>query len=145
MGRASAPMYSASGHLLFLRDDAIIAAPFDARTAEVTGDAVTVIPAGVVRQSGSLPLIALAANGTLVYAPAQTGLVNLVRVSQDGATATPVGDATAVRTTPRVARWHARGAGAGRRLVVAARPVARRPHPADTRTIAGRQFPDLVA
>ena len=94
VGRASAPMYAASGHLLFLRDDAIMAAPFDARTAEVTGDAVTVIPAGVVRLSGGLPLIALAANGTLVYAPAQTGLVNLVRVTRDGGT-------ERLSTTPR--------------------------------------------
>ena len=102
VGRASAPMYAATGHLLFLRDDAIMAVPFDARTAEVTGDAVTVIPAGVVRLSGGLPLIGLSTNGTLVYAPSQTGLVNLVKVNSDGRTerlsATP-----RAYTQPRVA------------------------------------------
>ena len=47
--RAASPIYSPTGHLVFLRDDAILAAPFDASTARVTGDAVTVLPAGVVR------------------------------------------------------------------------------------------------
>ncbi len=70
---------------MFLRDDAILAAPFDASAARVTGDAVTVLAAGVVRLSGGTPLISLAANGTLVYAPAETGLVSLVRVTRSGA------------------------------------------------------------
>ncbi len=99
--RASAPIYASTGHLLFHRDGAILAARFDAGTARVTGDAVLVFPAGVVRLSSGIPQMALSENGTLVYAPAQTGLVKLVRVLRDGSSQ-PLTDTAQPYVQPRV-------------------------------------------
>jgi Tol biopolymer transport system component len=100
--RASSPLLSApTGHLLFHRDGAMLAAPFDAQAARVTGEAVTVIPPGTIRWAGGIPLLALSKNGTLVYAPAQTGLTRLVRVSRDG-TSQPLMDAAGSFSHPRV-------------------------------------------
>jgi serine/threonine-protein kinase len=83
--QASAPVYASTGHLLFHRDGAVLAAPFDVRAAQLRGEGVMIFAPGVIRLSGGSPLMALSANGTLVYAPAQTGLANLVRVARDGA------------------------------------------------------------
>jgi hypothetical protein len=82
--RASAPIYASSGHLLFHRDGAVLAAPFDVQSGRVVGEAVMVFAPGVIRLAGGTPLMALSANGTLVYVPSQTGLANLVRVTRDG-------------------------------------------------------------
>jgi serine/threonine protein kinase/dipeptidyl aminopeptidase/acylaminoacyl peptidase len=100
--RASSPLLSsATGHLLFHRDGAMLAAPFDVQTVRVTGEAVTVIPPGAVRWAGGIPVLALSASGSLVYAPAQTGLTRLVRVSRDG-TFQPLMDAAGSFSHPRV-------------------------------------------
>ena len=62
------PRYVSSGHLVFGRVDGTVAAvPFDARRLRVTGAAVTVLDNVVVKNGGATE-IAVAPNGTLVYA-----------------------------------------------------------------------------
>ncbi len=60
------PRYAASGHLVFARAGAILAAPFDLSRLEVTGPAVTVIEGIRIEEWGAAQF-ALAPEGTLVY------------------------------------------------------------------------------
>src|SRR5262245_3526554 len=68
---AMSPVWSPTGHLLFGRDGAVWAVPFDPGSATVRGAAVPVIPAGVVgnRLFGS-PAFQVSSTGTLVFEPA---------------------------------------------------------------------------
>jgi serine/threonine-protein kinase len=50
---ANFPQYAASGHLVFVRNGLLMAAPFDARKLEVTGAAVPVVEGVRVSPSGS--------------------------------------------------------------------------------------------
>ena len=84
MDAASMPLYSPTGHLLFHRDGAVLAAPFDVGSLRATAEAAIVFPPGKIRLAGGNPMMALSNNGTLVYAPSQTGLTNLVRVTRSG-------------------------------------------------------------
>ena len=67
--RATTPVWSPTGHLLFARDGAVLAAAFDPRTATLRGAAVPVMPSGAVERlaSGDLGLW-LSSTGTLLYA-----------------------------------------------------------------------------
>ncbi len=56
--------YSPSGHLLFERDDALMAAPFDLDQLAMTGEPFVVAPA---IQSGPRAAFSVANNGTLAY------------------------------------------------------------------------------
>ena len=81
--RATYPMYAASGHLLFLRDGSLLAAPFDATRLQLTGSPIPVelhMPAG---GSGGA-LLAVSDTGSLVAAPIASGN-RLVWVSRNGA------------------------------------------------------------
>jgi serine/threonine protein kinase/Tol biopolymer transport system component len=60
------PRYSASGHVVFARAGAILAAPFDLSRLEVTGPAVTLIEGLRIEEWGAAQF-ALSADGTLVY------------------------------------------------------------------------------
>ena len=51
--RANTPVWSPTGHLLFSRDGAMLAVPFDPATARVTGPAVPVVPAGMIGQQAA--------------------------------------------------------------------------------------------
>ena len=46
--RATTPVWSPTGHLLFARDGAVLAVPFDPGTATVRGAAVPVIRSGTI-------------------------------------------------------------------------------------------------
>jgi serine/threonine protein kinase/Tol biopolymer transport system component len=83
--RAATPVWSPSGHLLFGRDGAVWAAPFDPNSATVRGAAVPVIPSGVVGavRSGSLGF-ELSSTGTLVFVPADFDYKRVVSVGRDG-------------------------------------------------------------
>ena len=48
--RATTPVWSPTGHLLFARDGAVLAAAFDPLTATLRGAAVPVMPAGAVEE-----------------------------------------------------------------------------------------------
>ena len=82
---AITPIWSPTGHLLFGRDGAVWAVPFDPDAASVRGTAVPVIPSGVVGTflSGSLAL-QLSSTGTLVFMPADFDLKRVVSVGLDG-------------------------------------------------------------
>ena len=83
--RATTPVWSPTGHLLFAREGAVWAVPFDPDAAAVRGTAVPVIPSGVVGNVrwGSLGF-QLSANGTLLFVPRDLDDKRFVSVGRDG-------------------------------------------------------------
>jgi serine/threonine-protein kinase len=67
-GGGSYPRYVRSGHLLFIHDGALLAAPFDLNRLEVTGQPVTLIE-GVATELNGSAQVSVSASGTLVYLP----------------------------------------------------------------------------
>jgi serine/threonine-protein kinase len=63
----SNPRYAASGHIVFVRHDALWAVPFDPERLEVRGHPV-LVQQGVLTEADGFAHYALAADGTLVYA-----------------------------------------------------------------------------
>jgi Tol biopolymer transport system component len=84
--RATTPVLTRSGHLLFARDGTIFAVRIDPETAAVEGAAVPVIANGEVEigATGSLA-IRLSASGTLVTVPAGHVTKTVWSVGRDGA------------------------------------------------------------
>jgi serine/threonine-protein kinase len=83
--RATTPVWSPTGHLLFARDGAVLAAEFDEESIQVRGAATEVLAAGVVGASNRGTLgMQLAANGTLLFLPKGYGAQRLVSVARDG-------------------------------------------------------------
>ncbi len=84
--------YASSGHLLFAKEGAIMAAPFDLDRLEVTGPAVRVVPGVMTEPASGAAQFAVSRNGTLVYAPGGPveGLIDLAWVDRAG-TETPAG------------------------------------------------------
>jgi Tol biopolymer transport system component len=78
---ATCPSYAATGHLLFARGGALLAAPFDPERLEVTGPEIKVLDEIFSGQDGSVKM-ALSANGTLVYVTKRWA--KLVWVDQEG-------------------------------------------------------------
>ena len=66
--RGSFPRYVETGHLVFIRDEGLWAAPFDLDTLEVTGAELPVLE-GVLVSGVGKGEFALAGNGTLAYVP----------------------------------------------------------------------------
>ena len=66
--RAAPVAYAPTGHLVFLRDGRLLAAPFDLTRLELTGSPVVVVENVATTSYGSANA-ALAQNGTLVYMP----------------------------------------------------------------------------
>jgi serine/threonine-protein kinase len=64
----SQPRYLAPGHLLFIRDDTMWAAPFDERRLQITGAAVPVLE-GLDTAGGAAAHFAAGTDGSLLYAP----------------------------------------------------------------------------
>jgi eukaryotic-like serine/threonine-protein kinase len=85
--RATTAVWSPTGHLLFARDSAVLAVPFDPATATVRGSAVPVTRPGAMEalQSGDLGLW-MSSSGTLLYLPGGFTDKRLVSVARDGAT-----------------------------------------------------------
>jgi serine/threonine-protein kinase len=84
--------YAGSGHLVYVRDGALMAVPFDAERLEVTGMATRVIAGVMCEPSSGAAQFALSRNGTLVYVPggAFENPSELVWIGRDGKE-TPVG------------------------------------------------------
>jgi len=101
----------AAGHLVFFRDDALFAVPFDARTLSVSGTPVRVVEHIGIGSVGA-PIAALAQAGSLVYATSTTATSTLAWVSRRGAQE-PVTDVPRQYAGPRVSPD-------GRRIVVQA-------------------------
>jgi len=85
MEHAVTPVWSPTGHLLFGRDGAVWAVPFDENRVTTRGTAVPVILAGVVCtvRSGSLGF-QLSSIGDLVFVPADFDSKRVVSVGRDG-------------------------------------------------------------
>ncbi len=67
---ARAYSVTGSGHLLFIRDDILMAASFDSAAGQIVGPAVPV-PESIVRDlNRNVPQLAVSATGTLAYLPA---------------------------------------------------------------------------
>ncbi len=83
--RAISPVWSPTNHLLFFRDGALVAVRLDPHTARVAGEAVPVLPSGVVGSdvTGKL-LLSLSSTGTLLYAPVGFLENRVVSVGRDG-------------------------------------------------------------
>jgi len=62
--------YVASGHLLFVRESAVLAAPFDPRSLELTGPPVPVLEDAFVAPFEGNSQFAVSDTGTLIHAPA---------------------------------------------------------------------------
>jgi eukaryotic-like serine/threonine-protein kinase len=103
--RASQPTLSPSGHLLFIRDGALMAAPFDARSGTLSGPARL----GMSQPPGYH--VDVSASGSLLqYAPSE-GMRDVMLVDRTGAART-LGVAPGAFSNPRLTRD-------GRRLMVA--------------------------
>jgi eukaryotic-like serine/threonine-protein kinase len=83
--RATTPVWAPTGHLLFARDGAVLATPFDEDAVQARGVAVPVLPSGVVAtfNNGCLGF-RLAASGTLLFLPRDSYSQRLVSVARDG-------------------------------------------------------------
>jgi hypothetical protein len=84
--RAFAPTFTATGHLLFMRDDEELAVRFDPDRLEPIGDPKPMLSGmTIVRNRGVSPLLAVSQSGTLVYSSAAAAHTELVSVSRQGA------------------------------------------------------------
>jgi eukaryotic-like serine/threonine-protein kinase len=100
--RATTPLWSPTGHLLFARDGAVLAVPFDPETSTSVGAARPVLPSGRIAAAtnGRLALH-LANDGTLLFVPFDASTRRLLSVARDGA-ALPLEMPRARYLNPRV-------------------------------------------
>jgi Tol biopolymer transport system component len=84
--RGSSPMITRTGHLLFLRDGALLAAPFDVQSLKTTGDALPVLrdPGVVGRMTGDAVNMAVSETGVLAYVSTTSVQSEIVSVSRTG-------------------------------------------------------------
>jgi serine/threonine-protein kinase len=95
------PLYTSSGHLVFCRDGALLAMPFDAKRLMATGPPVRVLEGVQVDMYGA-PLVALSAAGSLAYVAEGTNANRLVWVSRSGAEQ-QASDSSGLYTLPSIA------------------------------------------
>jgi serine/threonine protein kinase len=75
----------ASGHLLFMRDQSLMAQPFDLRRIELSGEPVPIAEHIAVNGATARPLFSSSQTGTLVYQSGETsGGWNLLWFDRDG-------------------------------------------------------------
>jgi Tol biopolymer transport system component len=100
--RATTPVWSPTGHLLFARDGAVLAVDLDESNARARGAAQPVMAAGLLGTSvsGSLGL-RLAANGSLLFLPQDFHAQRVISVARDGS-AVALGLPRARYMNPRV-------------------------------------------
>jgi Tol biopolymer transport system component len=83
--RAGTPLWSPTGHLLFARDGALMATPFDLDTLKTVGVAATIIPAGAVGRTSAGGLgVRLSQRGDLLYLPSNYQTKRVEVVARDG-------------------------------------------------------------
>ena len=105
------PLYAASGHLIFFRNDRLLAVPFDANRLVVTGSPTQILESLAIDATGA-PVVAISKSGALVHAPGGLVMSKLVWVTHQGLEQ-PLTSIARRYETPRVARD-------GRRVAVAA-------------------------
>jgi serine/threonine protein kinase len=75
----------ASGHLLFMRDQTLMAQPFDSHRLELSGDPVPIAEHVAINGATSRPLFSASQTGQLVYQAGETsGGWNLLWLDRDG-------------------------------------------------------------
>lgn len=83
--RGAAPSVTPTGHLVYLQDDGLYAAPFDLDRGEVLGPSVRVVDDVAMSRAWGTRTYAFAADGTLVYRVGGLDEAShLVRVTRDG-------------------------------------------------------------
>jgi serine/threonine-protein kinase len=84
--RARAPVWSPTGHLLFVRDGAVLALALDPSTGAPLGTATPVIPAGAIEpiNMGKLA-VSSSSTGTLLFSPGGFTDARVVSVDREGA------------------------------------------------------------
>jgi Tol biopolymer transport system component len=102
MEQARRAAWSPTGHLVFDRDGALLAAPFDLDTLKPTGPATVVLPTGTASNAidGSLTM-ELSRDGTLAYGLPGYSATQIVLVGRDGSSR-PLDLPSARFTNPRV-------------------------------------------
>jgi len=89
----------ASGHLLFVRERALMARPFDPRRHEFTGEAVPLAEGVLVVQGASLAAFSVSKTGVLSFGTGQAELLlHLEWRDREGRTEGTLGDPTSYRT-----------------------------------------------
>ena len=83
---AQFPTFSLTGHLVYMQDGNLIAAPFDPDRLELLGPAVTVVDGS----GGAVQQFALSDTGSLVYATGQATVTSLVWVDRETGVAQPL-------------------------------------------------------
>jgi Tol biopolymer transport system component len=106
----TSPAHVAHGYLVFFRDGALLAAPFDRDRLQMSGPAMKVIEEIGVTAAGA-PMLAVAASGSVAYVSGTTAS-HLVWVSRNG-TEEPLSEVGRQYILPRLAPT-------GKRLVVSA-------------------------
>ena len=95
------PVYSATGHILYVRGETLMALPFDAETLQQTGDPVAVVESVRVENGGAVQAD-VSDGGVLVYiAGGDAAGTRLVTVDREG-NADPIFDEPRVYRAPRV-------------------------------------------
>jgi eukaryotic-like serine/threonine-protein kinase len=83
--RSESTAVYASGHLLFMRDQSLMAQPFDPQRLELTGEPVPIAEHVAVNGATAHPLFTASQTGTLVYQNGETsGGWNLLWFDRDG-------------------------------------------------------------
>jgi Tol biopolymer transport system component len=81
--QAAISLYAPSGHLIFFRDSALLAASFDVNRLVVTGQPVRVVE-DLALDSAGTPIVALSSSGALLYPSSVQATSKLVWVSRQG-------------------------------------------------------------
>jgi serine/threonine-protein kinase len=98
----SNPIYSHTGHIVYVRGDTLVAVPFDVEEFEVTGRAVPVLQGVRVENAGAVQA-AVSRNGLLAYAPAGTTMgTQLAWVDRDGGNLEPLTTQWRLFSAPRL-------------------------------------------
>jgi len=95
-------VYSATGHIVYARGGALLAAPFDRDRLEVTGPPQSILEGVAVEPTSGVAHFTLSTNGTLAYAPAGPDAFDttLVEVDRNGATR-PLAEHRRIFRSPR--------------------------------------------
>jgi serine/threonine protein kinase len=85
LAKAESTAVYASGHLLFMRDQSLMAQPFDPRRIELSGEPVPIAEHVAVNGATARPLFSASQTGTLIYQSGETsGGWNLLWFDRDG-------------------------------------------------------------
>jgi len=96
--KATSQAEFASGRLLYVRDQSLMAQPFDPKTAKTTGEAVPIAERVAVLRGSAIALFTVSQNGVLLYhTGTQENETTLEMRSREGKIESTLGDAAAYR------------------------------------------------